>query len=165
MPSDARSRVSWLKRLGRWSDRMLLRRLPEYALFESEEQRLRAIEELDHELEKSDDFWRAMMALWVAAVICANASMCLIPMFIPWRFPGRMPLAIGLQVLIAFAATVWIWRRGIKRRLRDKLIQLRVPVCRRCGYNLRGLGSSTLRCPECGAETDEELRQAMRPVQ
>lgn len=99
----------FVKRLGRWSDRKILKSVPEYHLFESDEQRARGIEELDHDLENSKGFWRAMMAVWITLIIVANASLCLVPMLLPWSLPGRVPIAIALQVLLAVGITLWIW--------------------------------------------------------
>ena len=137
---------------------MLLQSLPEYHLFETNEQRARGIEELDNELEKSKGFWRAMIIIWIALIIVANLSTCLIPIFLPWAIPGRVPIAIAIQVLLALVITLWVWRRGIEKRLREKLIQQGVPVCRGCGYCLRGLpAAGAVHCPECGREEDADL--------
>jgi hypothetical protein len=79
-------------------------------------------------------------------------------MFLPWAIPGRVPIAIGLQLLLAVAITLWIWRNGIKKRLREKLIEQGVPVCRGCGYCLRGLPPTGLAlCPECGRPPEADV--------
>lgn len=159
-PADPPRPPGPLKRLGQWGDRLLLRSLPEYHLFASDELRARGIDELDNELDKSKGFWRAMMVIWIALIVISNASFCLVPIFMPWRFPGRTAAVIAIEVLIAVALTLWIWRRGVKRRLRGKLIEQGVPVCRACGYCMRGLAtiSEVLRCPECGEASDPEVR-------
>jgi rubrerythrin len=59
-------------------------------------------------------------------------------------------------VILAAAIIIWAWRRGVAKRLRGKLIEMGVPVCRKCGHLLRGL--SEARCPECGWEVDEAVR-------
>lgn len=136
----------------------MLRSVPEFHLFETDEQRARGIEELDTELEGSKAFWRAMLIMWLVTIVVANASLCVIPMLVPWRFPGRIPLAIALQLLLAVGLTVWIWRRGIKQRLRLKLIEQGVPVCRGCGYCLRGLPrAAQVQCPECGRPAEADV--------
>jgi len=44
---------------------------------------------------------------------------------------------------------------GITRRfLRKELVRRGIPVCIKCGYDLRG--QTETRCPECGAEFDEK---------
>jgi len=148
-----------MQRLARWSDRMLLQRLPEYALFPSEESRLRAIKELDTELEDTRWFWRWIMWIWVFAVIVGNASFCIVPIALPWKVPviGGLGMPAAFLVgLSAIAVTVVVWRHGVKLRLRDKLIEYGAPVCRQCGYSLRGLrpGESP-QCPECGWRVDD----------
>ncbi len=163
-PPGSPERPGLPQRIGRWGDRILLRSVPEYHLFDSETQRIRAIKELDGDLENSRGFWRAMLAIWIALVVLANLSTCLIPMFLPRSFPGRVPLAIGLQVLLAVGLTLVIWRHGIKKRLREKLIAEGVPVCRRCGYCLRGLPAASDACPECGDAPAADVRRLIDPA-
>jgi hypothetical protein len=153
------SRAPWYTRLGRWSDRRLLQRTPEYQLFLTEEARLRAIKELDEELEKNPAFWRGVVVIIVTATILANLSFCVVPMVSPWRAPGGgsgAAIVAWVIALGAVAAVVWTWRRGVIRRLRDKLIESGVPVCRACGYPMRGLDAP--RCPECGWHADDAVR-------
>jgi hypothetical protein len=45
-------------------------------------------------------------------------------------------------------ATRWLFHRRALALLRDRMIWLGIPLCRHCGYDLRG--QTVPRCPECG---------------
>ncbi len=50
---------------------------------------------------------------------------------------------------VAFALSwVWLRRDEIQRDLRGQLLDIGVPICLECGYDLRGQVEP--RCPECG---------------
>ena len=49
---------------------------------------------------------------------------------------------------VVISGVVWrLFRHRTRHHLRERLVQLGVPICIPCGYDLRG---STDRCPECG---------------
>lgn len=49
----------------------------------------------------------------------------------------------------------YLFRARIRRYLRKELAESGVPICVKCGYDLRG--QSAPRCPECGTPFDEQL--------
>jgi len=62
------------------------------------------------------------------------------------------PVLMGLGVAVPGLAGCWaIWygRRQVTLSLRKQLNDQGIPVCMRCGYDLRALQHA--RCPECGA--------------
>jgi hypothetical protein len=154
-----------LRRLANASDRWLLRSLPEYHLFADEAARLRAIKELDAEVGESRGFWRGIIVIMAVATLLANGALCIVPAINPWRvgwFGSGGWLAVGFITVATVASIVWLWRCAVARRLRHKLIEQGVPVCRACGYVLRGLAPDrTDRCPECSWPLDDAVRQAM----
>lgn len=105
-PAASRRKSVW-QRIGRWGDRLLLRSVPEYQWFPSEEAPVRAIAELDQELEKSRWFGRTVLWIAVLGTIAANASLCVVPMLSPWRMRGQTAIAMGLIVVAAIAAVIW----------------------------------------------------------
>jgi len=55
-------------------------------------------------------------------------------------------------------AALYLLRNRVTRSLRRQLIERGVPICFRCGYDLRG--QDRPRCPECGQPFDERLLKA-----
>jgi hypothetical protein len=98
----------------------------------------------------------AIGGLWLARMLVRG----LLPMVLPW------PLHRNVQDLIVFVlvgGTMFLTIRmlhrwGAARALREKLIGLGVPVCRGCGYLLRGLPRDATTCPECGQSIDNDAR-------
>ncbi|HPF40355.1 MAG TPA: hypothetical protein P5081_24730 [Phycisphaerae bacterium] len=126
------------------------KRIPELALFDSHDA-------------ATDASKRARKRLWKRKGVVAAylAFSCLI--------------ATGIALLVAFsgfwkalAAPVWLrgafvgfcngiamtffWQYAVigryRRLLREEMIQLGIPICVHCGYDLRGNESGV--CPECG---------------
>ena len=66
----------------------------------------------------------------------------------------------GVAWVLAVSGSVkWLWRERTRGWLRQRLAELGVPICTKCGYNLRGQVEP--RCPECGNAFDERL---LRPA-
>ena len=49
----------------------------------------------------------------------------------------------------------WQLCNPMRKHLREQLIARGVPICLRCGYDVKGLAKP--RCPECGEAFDERL--------
>jgi len=158
--ADPETRPGRVRRFNRWLDRRILSDLPEASLFPSEEARRAAVRELDTDLERSDRFWIAIVATVAAVMAIAWATMELVGGLVAIGRVWLIALANAVFFPVGYLAVVWVWRRAVARRLRDKLIDLGVAVCRRCGYPLRGLTEH--RCPECGWPADEQVREILR---
>lgn len=136
--------------------------IPELQLFESEEQRNRALGEMAVEAGnvRSPWFWGIILALPIAVVIVVRLT--------KWGLnyvgaTGMLREAILLIVgLGAFLLLVRaIHRAGVRKELRRKLLAFGVPVCFRCGYSLRGLPVASGRCPECGRAFEPRVRELL----
>jgi uncharacterized paraquat-inducible protein A len=49
----------------------------------------------------------------------------------------------------------YLWRAPIQAAVREQLVAQGIPVCVKCGYDLRG--QTEPRCPECGAAFEGAL--------
>lgn len=64
-------------------------------------------------------------------------------------------------VIGCLAAMCWQHRRVGRQVLRRHLVRCGVPVCLRCGYDLRGLPGTNAQCPECGDELSNAQKQLL----
>lgn len=141
--------------------------LPEMDQFDSDEQRKLALAQIEAEA------GNPMSRGWWAAVLILVGSVIAVVFGLRWAMP-RVPIVRDfhheLQDMIRIGAGIatfvlvlrWLHRRGGQPALREKLIAAGVPVCRACGYALRGLPLESARCPECGREFDDDVRSILR---
>jgi hypothetical protein len=88
--------------------------------------------------------------------IAANAPI-LPPIAADWLGPM---MYLGCLALLA-RVQKWRFSRRMQKLLREHLIELRIPVCLHCGYDLRG--QTEPRCPECGRGFDPQLISQAQP--
>ena len=127
----------------------LWKQYPELEHFEREDVPGVASEALTfakHEVTRTWRFWLTAVALlvaYVAVMILAGRMMTQYFGSPDWaRYVGSGCCGV------VFSGVVWrLFRDRTRRHLREKLVQLGIPICLPCGYDLRG---STDRCPECG---------------
>ncbi len=142
---------------------------------------LKGLEELDHfpsaeareealrDVEKSIRWWEVFFGIVViaGAVISVNIF---VRWALDWMIPTMDPTAreildtlrILVMIAIGFLVMRALHRWGMARDLRKRLIACGVPVCEGCGYVLRGLPPEVKKCPECGAEIEENVRGMIR---
>ena len=99
-----------------------------------------------HEVMRTWRFWLTLVALaglYMAVTILTAWTMTQYLGSPDWVRDAAMGCC---GVVVSLAA--WrLFRDRTRRHLRERLVQLGVPICIPCGYDLRG---STDRCPECG---------------
>ena len=147
-----------LRRFSRWSDHRLLVDLPEYDLFPSEEARTAAVKEIDEDIERSSRFWISIVTVVATLIVTSIIARIILHQFTSLGSGWISLMVFPAVILIGYLLVVWIWRRGVARSLRGKLVEAGVPVCLRCGYDLRG--TTEPRCPECGWRVNEVVRRA-----
>ena len=141
--------------------------LPELEHFESEEQKNRALAELEKEAGYpfSWDYLigiAILIGVVVAVVFALGWLVPRVPIVNEW--PRDVQRIIRLTItVIAFLVTLRLLHRwGAGEQLRAKLIASGVPVCRGCGYSLKGLPPDASKCPECGRDFDDDVIALVR---
>jgi hypothetical protein len=133
--------------------------LEELKHFPSPEARRKALEEMEAGIRG----WDLMLGIVITATAGIGnffagkyAAAWLIPNSFPQLLRDLPPLAFSAAVVFVTLRLLHRW--GAAPELRDRLIDAGVPVCRGCGYLLRGLGASAPSCPECGRKIDDRVR-------
>lgn len=137
--------------------------MPELELFESAEQRDRALREIAREFgsPRAGSWWLALAILLTAGVSTLALSRYALS-FVRWPELLEESIRIGAVLLVAGITIRGLHRWGGAADLRRKLLELGVPVCRGCGYSLRGQPPDHPRCPECGRAIEARVREILR---
>ena len=81
----------------------------------------------------------------------------------PWFFRLLEPVGPALLLSAGIYGLYILKRRQIRSIFRERLNTLGVPVCIRCGYDLRG--QTEPRCPECGTGFEwTKLKNELHPT-
>lgn len=130
--------------------------LPELEFFESDAKREAALAEIAKQAGRPTTwgYWSAVLLLGAAAIATRQLIKWLFR-FVYW--PGELEDVLSIAVVVAVALFFIrrFHRRGFPAMLRQKLIEQGVPMCLKCGYNLRGQPADSTRCPECGTAINE----------
>ena len=131
------------------------KRYPELEHFESRKEAQAVLHAWQKKLMKMPRFWLALIAYTAGTGLLV--SLVLISLR-PWfRLPQSMFGGIvgGITGGSGTVMLTWSWRRRCRRYLRAQLIERGIPICLKCGYDLRGQVDP--RCPECGTPCDPRL--------
>ena len=139
----------------------LSRRYPEIELFDSPAAATDAVRAWKKQLYRKPMFWVALVGYGCGAGVCVAVALMLVRRWVavPLSMFGGLigGIAGGIIGGSGVAAATWFWGRRFHRFLRERLLALGVPVCLKCGYDLRG--QTEPRCPECGTPFDPALIQ------
>ena len=140
-----------------------IKRFPEYSLFRNEEERSAA-------LKLAGKCTTGTAAFIIGYCVVQFATMNATDFIIAYVWPTLPRFADFLVSVAALSlvfsaylySTLWVYRRRIERVLRERLLELGIPVCLHCGYDLRG--QTVPRCPECGRGFDPALLSKVEPT-
>ncbi len=135
----------------------LSRRLyPELSYFESSEQRDAAKDQALRTIFKAWRFWLALVMLVLASQLLEEVFLSVVQFLVGIIDPAfRITIILTLAIWLGFTVVPLLlffqigWRPLYRRALRVELRKAGVPICHKCGYDLR---ASKERCSECGQE-------------
>jgi len=140
-----------------------LKGLSELEMFPDDASRQRALGEIEkgfmpRSLREWGQFLLAVVVFLTGpAIVGYLIAHIALPRLGPWNariFLGVMLLGYAIIVYLAI-------RRDMPKALRNSLLDLGIPVCVACGYDLRNLPRATVRCPECGRKLDGRAVRAL----
>ncbi len=128
---------------------------PELSLVEDREERHRIFKTAERRLFSSWFAWVVALPVTLVVVLLLNELQQILQrtrFIAPWM--AMLAFGAALLAYIAFVST-FVLVKPMRRSIREQLLEKGIPVCRRCGYPLRGLPEP--RCPECGQNFDPAL--------
>lgn len=136
--------------------------LPELDYFESDEKREAALAQIAKEAGRptTRGYWSAIVLLGAGAISTMLLASWLLE-FVSWPREIEKAVRLGLVILVTLIMIRRFHRQGFPAMLRQKLIEQGVPMCLKCGYNLRGQPADSTRCPECGTAINEASRRIL----
>lgn len=142
-----------------------LRGLPELSLFESEADRDRALVKLAEGSGKLLDgsLWSGVLVMAIVAIAATQIAKLGLRM-VSWPALLEELILIVLTVCASLLTMRLLHRRGMRGGLREQLLLSGVPVCRGCGYSLRGLPPDAARCSECGRSVDADVLRLLTAI-
>jgi hypothetical protein len=152
-----------VKRLEDLTRKPYVHGLPEWNLFPDDAARRKAIEEIERGM--MPRLIKGLLQFLAAVVIFFGAPMLIAHLVAHYALPflGRWNNRLMWIVAIAgYTIVVYLaLRRDMPKALRQQLVKAGVPVCLKCGYDLRGLPSHRTNCPECGREFKLEVAKLL----
>ena len=137
--------------------------LPELDYFESDEKREMALAQVAKEGRRpatSGLFWFNTLLI-SGAVAVVIMIVFWFGQFVTWPSELKTGIRIAATFLVVMVLIRKIRRQEFPSLLRKKLIEQGVPMCLKCGYNLRGQQAESTRCPECGTAINEPSKRIL----
>ena len=130
---------------------------PELGLVEDREERHRIFKTAERKLFRNWRAWVVALPVTTLVILLMNEGRLILqstPYFTPWL--ALLLFFFAMLAYISFVST-FVFVKPMRQSIRKQLLERGIPVCRNCGYYLRGLPEP--RCPECGAAFDKKLLQ------
>ncbi len=132
-----------------------MKQYPEMQHFASPEQAKEAMHAWKKRMLRMPRFWFGLLGYTFGV---GGLVMAILISLRPWlnisasTFVG---ILVGSTWVSGMVVLTWLWRNRCQRFLRQQLNASGIPICLKCGYDLRG--QTEARCPECGTPFDAEL--------
>ena len=124
--------------------RMKVLLFPELARFHSTRQQNYAWAVAEQAVVRRPAFWICATSILIVDI----GVMFSLPIWgVPMSMRGGLRGALMLLAGLAYIALLWASRQRFRHSLRKQLVEDGIPICIKCGYDLR---ASKGRCPECG---------------
>lgn len=130
--------------------------------FESQAEFDQAVHEISREsgTPRSLDWWIGAGCI-VAAIVAVRWITKALLRQVNWH-PAIEETLLYVAIFGVAVVTIWLLHRwGSREALREKLIGRGIPVCRGCGYSLRGQTAASKACPECGRAIDDDVARIL----
>ena len=129
-----------------------MKQYPELQRFESQSDAKAAMHAWRKRMLKMPRFWLGLLGYTLgvgALVLVTLVSLRPWLKLTPSMFGGIVGGVTGGSGTVVLT---WFWRHRCRRFLRRQLLASGIPICLKCGYDLRG---SKDICPECGTTMQE----------
>ncbi len=138
-----------------------MKRYPELQRFDSPEDAGQVLYAWQRRQMKTLGFWVGLFGFTAGVGISTAVILIAVQ---PWiHLPGSMFAGVvsGVTAGAGVPGLAWFWRHRLRRFLRLQLVKRGIPICLKCGYDLRG--QTEPRCPECGTPFDAKLIHPTEP--
>jgi hypothetical protein len=136
--------------LKRW-----LRVVPEWRHVPDDAERIRIADAADRLVMNHPAYYLGVCATAYFGVSVAIAATGLARRYLPFLPTGATSISIfGLLIAVYYVVIGIVFHRRLRTLVRKRLLELGIPICVHCGYDLRG--QIEPRCPECGRAFDPE---------
>jgi predicted Zn-ribbon and HTH transcriptional regulator len=140
--------------------RTFVETLPEARLFPTDESRSDAVSSARRTVVHSWAFELSHFAVLYLLFSGLRSSFAAVfPDLGVWNTIGALITAM----VVTEVGVYHLVRHYSVNELRAKLVEAGVPICKRCGYDLRQLPTTSSRCPECGSSIPKDVMSLLHP--
>ncbi len=136
--------------------------IPELEMFPNSEARDEAVRQIERGMipRTLKDLAGFAFAVFIALVppylVVALTLRTLTP-----NLPHRSTIEFGITLVLYTIIVSFLVRNDFPKALRRRLLAAGVPVCTKCGYDLRNIPPRD-RCPECGRRISADIQALMQ---